>query len=78
VGEEVVTTPEVLFRPSLVKKETPGLAELVKRAIGQCDLDTRKPLWENILLVGATSASSSCLISRGLNLIPRLCRETAA
>jgi len=55
VGDEVISTAEVLFRPSLIKKEAPGVAELVKRAIGQCDLDTRKPLWENILLVGGRS-----------------------
>jgi len=55
VGEELLSTPEVLFKPSLVKKEVPGVAELVKRAIGQCDLDTRKPLWENVLVVGGSA-----------------------
>lgn len=52
VGDEIFRCPEYLFTPSLIGKSTGGVAELVKKAINQCDLDVRKALWENVLLAG--------------------------
>jgi actin-related protein len=55
VFEEVVKVPEALFAPRLLQKDGVGVAELVKKAINQCDLDVRRSLWENILLAGGSS-----------------------
>jgi len=47
---------EVLFSPHIMNKtESVGIAELVKRSINQCELDTRKDLWENVVVVGGGS-----------------------
>jgi len=37
---------------ALTEKDGVGIAELVKKAINQCDLDVRRSLWENILIAG--------------------------
>jgi len=55
VFDEVIKVPEALFAPRLLQKDGAGIAELVKKAINQCDLDVRRSLWENILLAGGSS-----------------------
>lgn len=69
VNEEIIEASELLFKPSIIMKvlsllllnlvltiqETPGLPELVKKAINQCDLDVRKALWENVYFAGGTT-----------------------
>jgi len=51
-----------LFKPSLVGKDSPGIAELVKKAINQCDLDVRRSLWENVLIAGISHRSFIVLL----------------
>lgn len=46
---------EVLFQPSMLSLELPGLHYLIKSAIEACALDIRKELYQNILLCGATT-----------------------
>eukprot|EP01128_Nolandella_sp_AFSM9_P012906 TRINITY_DN974_c0_g1_i1.p1 TRINITY_DN974_c0_g1~~TRINITY_DN974_c0_g1_i1.p1 ORF type:complete len:198 (-),score=42.47 TRINITY_DN974_c0_g1_i1:105-698(-) len=55
VYTEILSGPEILFTPSILMKETPGLPELVKKAINQCDLDVRKDLWEHIYFAGGST-----------------------
>lgn len=47
--------PEILFQPSLISKEAAGIHQEVLTSIGQCDIDTRATLYENIVLSGGTT-----------------------
>jgi actin-related protein len=55
VGEELWRAPEILFHPSLVGKDLEGIHKLLNKSITQCDIDLRRPLYENILLSGGTT-----------------------
>ncbi|CEM34171.1 unnamed protein product [Vitrella brassicaformis CCMP3155] len=50
--------PEVLFHPSLIHRELPGLGQLVWQAIESAEIDTRQSLWKNIFLTGGSSLFS--------------------
>ncbi len=52
LGQELITTPEALFRPSLIGFDMKGLPALIHETIMKCAIDVRRPLYENILLVG--------------------------
>jgi actin-related protein len=43
--------PEVLFDPSLSGMEAPGIHELVYNSINKCDIDIRRELYSNIVMV---------------------------
>ena len=47
--------PEILFRPSLIGLEYPGIHELVTNCIKACDIDLRQPLSSAIVVAGATT-----------------------
>ena len=47
--------PEILFRPSLIGLECPGVHELVKNCIKACDIDLRAGLISSIVVAGGTS-----------------------
>ena len=51
--------PEILFRPSLIGLEYPGIHELVYNSIKACDIDLRKPLCESIVVAGSTTMMKS-------------------
>jgi len=55
MGTERFRCPEVLFQPSLVGKESPGIHECIYKSIASCDIDTRKDLYMNIVLSGGTT-----------------------
>jgi len=55
VGEELWRAPEILFNPQLVGKDLDGMHKLLNKSIQQCDIDLRRPLYENILLSGGTT-----------------------
>ncbi|CAL5225629.1 g8484 [Coccomyxa viridis] len=55
VGGERMMAPEVLFRPSLMDVEAPGVAEQVFQCIQDMDMDNRLPLYQNIMLSGGTT-----------------------
>jgi actin beta/gamma 1 len=55
VGNERFRCPEVLFKPSLIGMECDGIHITVYNSIMECDIDTRKNLYGNILLSGATT-----------------------
>lgn len=50
LGAERFRAPEMLFRPSLVGVELPGVGDLVESAIGAADIELRKRLYGSVLL----------------------------
>ena len=55
IGQERFKCPEALFNPSLLRKEIPGIHELIKNTIDNCDITIRKNLYKNIILSGGTT-----------------------
>lgn len=55
IGDEMFRTPEVLFDPSLIGKETDGIHEAVYGSILRADMDVRKDLFQNVVLSGGTT-----------------------
>ncbi|OIT20878.1 actin-7 [Nicotiana attenuata] len=54
-GSERFRCPEVLFRPSLVGKDTTGIHEKIYNSIMRCVVDIRKNLFTNIVLSGGST-----------------------
>ncbi|KAL7722231.1 Actin-related protein 2 [Entamoeba marina] len=54
-GPERYMAPEILFKPSLVGKESLGIHEMLFDSINKADLDIRPELYKHILLSGGTS-----------------------
>lgn len=50
---------EVLFNPSLIGCEAPGVPSLITQTIQSCDLELRKELYSNILLSGGATMTRS-------------------
>jgi len=55
IGSERFRCPEVLFKPSLIGKEFPGIHEQCYNSIMKSDIDVRKDLYANIVLSGGTT-----------------------
>ena len=55
MGDQRFRCPEVLFRPSLIGKEAPGVHEATYNTIMKCDMDLRKSMYENIVLSGGST-----------------------
>lgn len=55
IASERFRVPEVLFNPSMIGKEAPGVHQLVHDSISTCDIDLRRDLYENIVLSGGTT-----------------------
>lgn len=56
VGYEKFVGPEIFFHPEIFSSEfTTPLPEVVETAILSCPIDTRKPLYRNIVLSGGTT-----------------------
>ncbi|KAI8977572.1 protein ACT-4, isoform b [Mycotypha africana] len=55
VGNERFQAPEVLFQPSLLGLEGPGIHETIYNSIMGCDVDIRKDLNYNIVLSGGNT-----------------------
>lgn len=51
VGNERFRCPEVLFKPNLIGKESDGIHKTTYDSIMKCDVDIRKDLYGNIVLV---------------------------
>lgn len=51
--------PEILFRPSLIGLEYPGIHELVANCIKACDIDLRSGLQSSIVVAGSTTMMKS-------------------
>ncbi|KAJ7015175.1 hypothetical protein NC653_004475 [Populus alba x Populus x berolinensis] len=55
IGAECFRCPEVLFQPSLIGMEAPGIHETTYNSIMKCDVDIRKDLYGNIVLSGGST-----------------------
>lgn len=55
IGAERFRCPEVLFQPSLIGMEAPGIHETTYNSIMKCDVDIRKDLYGNIVMSGGST-----------------------
>jgi actin len=55
IGNERFRTPEALFQPSLLGKESSGIHDLAYTSITKCDIDVRRDLFGNVVLSGGTT-----------------------
>jgi actin, other eukaryote len=55
IGAERFRCPEVLFQPSFIGMESPGIHEATYNSIMKCDVDIRKDLYGNVVLSGGTT-----------------------
>lgn len=55
IGAERFRCPEVLFQPSLIGMEAPGIHETAYNSIMKCDVDIRKDLYGNIVMSGGST-----------------------
>ncbi|KAG8736811.1 actin [Ceratobasidium sp. 414] len=55
IGNERFRTPEALFQPSFLGKESSGIHDLTFNSIMKCDLDVRRDLFGNVVLSGGTT-----------------------
>lgn len=55
IGPERYRAPEILFNPSIVGFEYPGVHQLVANSISRTDLDLRKELTSQIILSGGST-----------------------
>ena len=60
----------MLFKPSLIGKEFPGIHELTFNSIMKCDVDVRKDLYANVVLSGGTTMFN--------NIAERISKEVSA
>ncbi|KAG8794955.1 actin [Ceratobasidium sp. 428] len=55
IGNERFRTPEALFQPAFLGKESSGIHDLTFNSIMRCDLDVRRDLFRNVVLSGGTT-----------------------
>lgn len=55
IGADRFRCSEVLFRPSLIGMEAPGIHETAFNSIMRCDVDIRKDLYGNIVMSGGST-----------------------
>jgi actin beta/gamma 1 len=55
VGNQRFRCPEVLFQPSFIGKEAPGIHDCTFQTIMKCDVDIREDLYANIVMSGGTT-----------------------
>jgi actin-related protein len=55
IGNERFRCPEVLFKPSLIGKESEGIHKLCYESIMKCDVDIRRDLYTNSVLSGGST-----------------------
>ena len=55
IGVERIRCPEVLFQPSLIGKESPGIHTNILDTIMNSDIDLRKELFYNIVVSGGST-----------------------
>jgi actin-related protein len=70
IASERIRVGELLFQPKLGGYETPGLHQMVWKALQKCPMDTRAELYSNILLSGGVTLTSG--------LAERLSKEISA
>lgn len=74
VGSEKFRAPELLFNPSLIGLEYPGIHQALVNCISKCDLDLRRTLYSHITLSGGSTLFDGFgdrLLSEVRRLAPR-------
>lgn len=74
VGSEKFRAPELLFNPSLIGLEYPGIHQSLVNCISKCDLDLRRTLYSHITLSGGSTLFDGFgdrLLSEVRRLAPR-------
>lgn len=54
-GDQQIRCPEVLFNPSMIGKDQPGMHRVVYDTVQKCDIDVRRSLYENVVLSGGST-----------------------
>lgn len=55
IGRERFEAPELLFSPYVDGHDFDGVSDMVFKSINGCSVDSRRTLYENILISGGTS-----------------------
>ena len=55
VGDSKFKAPEILFNPSLANLDQNGIAGLCYDSMMTCDVDIRKELYENMVIMGGST-----------------------
>ncbi|XP_073511364.1 actin, cytoplasmic-like [Phyllobates terribilis] len=55
LDSQLFRAPEILFKPSNIGLEAPGLHEMIYSTIMKCPIDVRRDLFSNIVLSGGTT-----------------------
>jgi actin-related protein len=69
VGNQRFRCPELMFQPSFIGKEYPGIHQLTYNSIMKCDIDVRKSLYDNVVLSGGTTMFSGIAERLSLELM---------
>jgi len=54
-GNQQIRCPEALFNPKVIGKEYAGAHKMIQECISSCDIDTRRFMYENIILSGGST-----------------------
>lgn len=68
MGSECFRCAELLFRPSLMGLDTPGLAQVAYSAIQACDMDLRREFYGNVVLSGGCRVPQAAHVGAGARL----------
>lgn len=55
IGDLRIRVPEILFQPSMIGLDIPGLPKQIYESVQKSDIDLRRDLFENITLSGGTT-----------------------
>ena len=55
VGNQRFRTPEILFKPTIIGKESDGISKLLNESINECDIELRDDMYNNIVLSGGNT-----------------------
>ncbi|KAM8927472.1 actin-like [Pelodytes ibericus] len=55
LGNQLFRAPEILFKPSYIGMETPGIHQMVFNTVLKCDIDIRRDLYNSVLLSGGST-----------------------
>lgn len=74
VGAEKFRAPEILFNPTIIGEEYPGIHQILMDSIARCDLDIRRHMFSDIILAGGSTMFDGFgdrLLSEVRRLAPR-------
>lgn len=75
LGRERFEAPEILFQPSLIDSEKPGMADMVFEMIQAADIDTRSAYYKHIVLSGGSSMYPGLPSRLEADLRKRYCKD---